>query len=132
MSMKVNVGWVVFFTVLGGFLVWIFNQYIKLPSKTVTIMPRKEYDIVTFKLPNSGNTQIFGSKYWEAFHTLAEMIPCSICRKDAVPMMSYMHDLVNYKINHTPNFNEIFDKKNFEKWIDKSCEIKEKLKETNI
>ena len=116
MSMKVNVGWVVFFTVLGGFLVWIFNQYIKLPSKTVTIMPRKEYDIVTLKLPNSVDAEVFGSKYWEAFHTLAKMIPCSICRKDAVPMMRFVHDIVNKKVG-----NPVFDKENHDKWIEKLC-----------
>lgn len=113
---KVNVGWIIFFSLLTGFLVWAYGEYFKLPKKTVTIKPRKDYDIITLKLPNSIDTEVFGSKYWEAFHTLADMIPCSLCREDAVKMMVFVHDIVNKKIGHP-----VFDKQNYDKWIKKLC-----------
>lgn len=125
--MKVNVGWVVFFSLLAGAIVWAYREYLWLPLKTVTIDKRRNYDLMTLKLPNSMDTEVFGKKYWESLHAIAGNIPCSMCRNDAMPMMVFMHDLVNFKLK-----KDIYSEKNFKRWIDKVSEINTTLKSKKI
>lgn len=75
--------------------------------------------ILTYRLPNSVDTEIFGPYYWGALHNVVDNIPCSICRNDAKPMMVFMHDLVNYKLD-----KPIFNPENFDKWAAYVCNIK--------
>lgn len=117
--MKINIGWLIFFSLLSAFLVWVYLEYIKIPLQTVTIQKRKNYDIVTLKLPNSSDPDIFGSKYWESLHILMDTIPCSACRYEAVPFMKFFHDYVNKKTGKKMMYPE-----NYEKWIKKLCNNK--------
>lgn len=115
-----KVGWAIFLSLLVGFLVWLYMEYCT-PDETVTIKNRKHYDIVTFKLPNSVDTDVFGSKFWEARHKLAELTPCSICRTEAISHEIFFHDLVNLKTGKKVMYPE-----NFDKWVKKICNADEK------
>lgn len=72
-----------------------------------------------FDLPEHGPN--WGSKYWNAIHTIADMIPCSICHDDGVELFKFSHDLVNYKLG-----KKIWDQKNFDTWVQKIIDIKNK------
>lgn len=61
-----------------------------------------------FDLPKTVDTTVFGPKYWSAFHTLAENIPCSGCRGFAEKFMVFFHDMVNKKLG-----KPLYDEKNF-------------------
>lgn len=72
------------------------------------------------------DTDVFGPEYWKAFHTLAEMIPCSICRKDAVPLLTFTHDIVNKKLGKST-----FDQENYDKWTKRVIDLKDKKPTVN-
>lgn len=93
---------------------WLYFQFVYEPAKTVSISKRKNNDIITFKLPNSVEADIFGPKYWEAYNFLDNNIPCSICRDKAIPLGTFRHDIVNGMIE-----NKIFpfDKENWKIWV---------------
>lgn len=116
-----KVGHVIFFSFLAGLLVWLYMEYFHLPQKTVTVKPRGNFDIVTLKLPNSIDTKVFGRPYWESFHKLAEMVPCSICQHKAVSFMSFFHDVVNIRTGKS-----FYDRANFDKWVKTVSEMKSK------
>lgn len=113
MKVDIPIFWIIVLAVLIFFMGWYGNDFFtEIPTKTVTVNRKGEFDIVTLKLPNNPNPQVFGSKYWEAFHKLAQMVPCPACRSKAVPFMSFFHDVVN---NQTGK--ELYDKKNYDYWI---------------
>jgi hypothetical protein len=121
MKVNIHIGWLIagaFFLIA---LAYFFTDYFSEPSDTVKVKNKKDYDIVTFKLPNSIDADVFGPEYWKAYHKLTDMIPCSICRKDAVPMMRFVHDIVNKKLK-----KPIYDKENYDKWIARLCDKNEK------
>lgn len=76
---------------------------------------------VCYDLPKHGSPDYWGPKYWKALHSTVEKIPCSLCREEAIEMISFIHDRVNLKLEKKLN-----DEKNFSKWLDKIAEIKSK------
>lgn len=67
-------------------------------------------DIVTYQLPTSKDTTVFGPAFWAAFDDLAKRVPCDGCKDHAVSFVSFWHDLVNL---HTGK--PLYDKSNFDK-----------------
>lgn len=129
MKVNVHIGLLIFGAFVLILLTYLGTEKYNEPTQPVTIKKRKDYDIVTFKLPNSIDAEIFGPEYWRAFHTLSEMIPCSICRNDAVPMFRFVHDVVNKKLK-----KPLFDKENYDKWVERVCEkeeVKDEITGTN-
>lgn len=127
MKIKVHIGLLIFGAFLLILITYFGTEKYNEPTKPVTIKKKKDYDIVTFKLPNTIDADIFGPEYWRAFHTLADMIPCAICRNDAVPMFRFVHDLVNKKLKKKLQYPE-----NYDKWIERICkkeEVKEEITE---
>jgi len=72
-----------------------------------------------YYLPKDHNPEKFGKFYWFALHDIVNRIPCPGCRQEAVPMLSFMHDLVNFKIE-----KPLFDKENFYKHVEEICKLK--------
>ena len=111
--MKVSIIWIFVAALATIAAAHVYFKYIYTPSETVLINPRKNYDVITLKLPNSKDATVFGPKYWEAFHTITERIPCVLCRDKAVPFMKFFHDVVNYEteknIQYPDNFNKHLD-----------------------
>lgn len=110
----IKVGWAIFMSVLVGFLVWLYMEYVYSPSQTITIKSRKDYDILTFRLPNSHDPDVFGRPYWSARHFLAKMTPCPACRNEAMSHEKAFQDYVNIKKGKS-----FFDEKNFNEWAKK-------------
>lgn len=118
MKVEIAIYWLILLGLVIFFLGWYGNDFItEVPLKTVTVKRKGEFDIVTLKLPNNPNPQVFGSKYWESFHKLAEMVPCPACRSKAVPFMSFFHDVVNKETG-----KQLYDKKNYDYWINFLCD----------
>lgn len=92
----------------------------------LTIAYLKYSDYVVYKLPTNVGPDEFGKYYWNALHSTVERIPCSICRDEAVPLMKFMHDIVNKKLE-----KPIYDEKNFSEWINKVCEMKKNIQSNN-
>lgn len=115
---KIPAWWLLISLLIGIAAAVIFLKFFFIPDKTVSIGERPQYDVVTLKLPRSIEADIFGPKYWEAFHTLTNRIPCSICRDKAVPFMSFFHDVVNQSTG-----KPIFNKENYNKHIDLICKL---------
>lgn len=111
--MKIPIGYVVLISILVAIAVWAFLEYAYVPSKTVSVTHRRKYDIVTLRLPNSHDPDIFGPSYWKSFHALAEMVPCPACRYKAVPFMKFFHDIVNSNTG-----KKIYDSKNYNYWLE--------------
>lgn len=84
-----------------------------------SISPDGEEKILTYRLPTSMDTDVFGPKYWSAIHSMAKEVPCSICRNEWESFTSFGHDFVNFKLDK-PLWNE----ENFSKWLTKLCDIK--------
>lgn len=115
---KVSSWWLLVMLIIGIAAAYIYFNYIRIPSETVSISKRKNYNVITMALPSEGDTSVWGPKYWQAFHTLAERIPCSLCRDKAVPFIRFFHDVVNKETG-----KEIFDKENFNEHIDMICKL---------
>lgn len=113
MNIKISAWWLLAALSVGILFTIIYLEFIHTPSETFTVNERKDYDIITLKLPRSIETTVFGPKYWEAFHRLTARIPCSECRNKAVPFMIFFHDLVNRGTK-----KPIFDKENFNKHLE--------------
>lgn len=109
---KISLFWIFVAIVIAIAATYIYFNKIYIPDKTFSVSKRKNYDIVTLVLPNTVNPDIFGPKYWEAYHKLTNMIPCTGCRNQAVPFMNFFHDTVNVKTD-----KPIFDKDNFNNHI---------------
>lgn len=110
---KVSPWWLFAVLILGIAAAWIYFRYFYEPASTVTINKRPNNNVVLLKLPNSVDTHVFGPKYWEAFHKLADMVPCGQCRSKAVPFIRFFHDVVNQRTE-----KPIFDRDNYNKHID--------------
>lgn len=102
----------------------IYNRFFSIPDKVVTHQPRKEYNILTFRIPKSLDMAVSGPPIWEAKKALNEFIPCSICRSKAVPLGIFEHDVVNGIIDKKvfP-----FDKANWKLWVNKINELDKKI-----
>lgn len=116
--MKVYIWWLLVVFVLGLASAYIYYKFFYVPIETVTINPRKKYNIITLSLPNDTNPQVFGPKYWEGYRGVTKTIPCPGCRSKAIPFMSFFQDVV-----HAQKKKPIFDKDNFNKHIDLICQL---------
>ena len=74
---------------------------------------------ICYELPVTPETKVFGPKYWEAFHDLANRIPCGNCRQAGSSFMVFFHDLVNMKLG-----KPIYNKENFDGWVEKIKNLK--------
>lgn len=74
---------------------------------------------VTYTLPTSVDTSVFGPAYWGAFHDLASRIPCIACREKMQSMMTFVHDYVNYRLG-----KQIYDKQNFINTLNEISKLK--------
>lgn len=79
----------------------------------------RQFTYPCFKLPKVSEPAKFGPYYWSAIHSIADQIPCSVCREDGKSLFIFAHDLVNFKIG-----KKIFNQPNFEKWLDHVVDIK--------
>lgn len=120
-KVTINIGWLILFALLLIAATYLLTDYFNEPSKTITVKPRKDYDIITLKLPNSTDPDVFGSDYWKARHFLANMTPCPSCRAEAVSHEIFFHDIVNAKTG-----KKLFNQENYDGWIKRLCETKEK------
>lgn len=118
MKVTINIGWLIFFGLVLIAIVHFLSEYIHQPAETVTVKHKKDFDIVTLKLPNTHDTRIFGPEYWKAFHKLSEMIPCPKCQVKAVAFMKFFHDVVNKDTG-----KRIMYQQNYDRWIKKLCDI---------
>lgn len=118
---KISAWWILPVLAIGIIGAWLFFKFVYQPSTTVSVSKRPRNDIVTLKLPRTAE---FGPEYWKAFHALAAMIPCSICRDDAVPLEVFKHDIVNGMIEK-PIFP--FDRANWKLWVNKINELDKKV-----
>lgn len=76
---------------------------------------------LVYELPTDKNPEVFGSKYWSAFHDLARNIPCSDCRTEAESFMKFFHDLKNFELGKPVKYKE-----NFIEWINRISKLKQK------
>lgn len=116
--MKISVWFILLALAVGAAAMYVFFMNFYEPAETITIKNRPLNKVVFLKLPKSIEAEVFGPKYWEAYHKLTEMIPCSICRDKAVPFMRFFHDVVNKETG-----KEIFDKENYNRHIDMICKL---------
>lgn len=72
-----------------------------------------------FYLPDNSDPKVFGPSYWKALHSIVDRIPCPGCRSDAVPLMSFMHDIVNKKLD-----KPLWDEANFNTHVNQICKLK--------
>lgn len=111
--MKISFIWVIVAVAVTIAAFYLYMEHIYVPDKTVTVQERPTQDVVTLVLPNSASPAVFGPKYWEAFHTLADRIPCGECRDKGSAFVRFFHDLVNRKLG-----KPIYDQANFDFWMD--------------
>ncbi len=116
--MKISAWWILAAVVITLAAVLIFNKFFYIPSETVNISSRRNYDVITLALPKETDPSVFGPKYWESFHKITENIPCPDCRSKAVPFMKFFHDVVNKKTG-----KPIFDRDNFNNHLDMICKM---------
>lgn len=96
----------VFWIVVVALLIWVIYYYYFKPRYKI------------YELPLNPDTNVWGAKYWKAFHSIANRIPCSSCHDEAVSFVSFWHDVVNTKLG-----KKRYDEANFKQWTDKICEI---------
>lgn len=117
--MKISSWWLLLAFTVGLAAAYIYYKFFYVPIETFSINTRKNNDLITLSLPNNPVPTVFGPKYWEAYHKLSERIPCPGCRSEAVPFISFFHDVVNQKKG-----KPIFNKENFNKHIDMISKLK--------
>lgn len=120
MKPSIHIGWLVFWSFILLAIGWQLNNWFKIPFQTITLRKTRNFDIVTLKLPSSKDPDVFGSKYWEARHFLSELIPCALCRNDAVSHEKFFHDYVNVKTQKEKMYPE-----NYNEWVNRICGNKE-------
>lgn len=76
-----------------------------------------------FYLPSDKDPDVWGAHYWNAFHSIAEKVPCPSCKAEAVPLMVFVHDLINLKLGKKLN-----DVQNFNNHISTISKIEQHLK----
>lgn len=79
----------------------------------------RQFTSTCYKLPTVSDPTKFGPYYWSAIHSIADRIPCSMCREDGKSLFVFAHDLVNLKLG-----KKIFNQENFNKWVDHVVDIK--------
>lgn len=99
-------------------LIIIALIYIHFRDRSVKKEEVKGWETLSFKVPTTVDPTVFGKYYWNAFHTLADKIPCGGCRGFAEKFMIYFHDLVNVKVGHP-----IFDRPNYDYFNDSICKL---------
>lgn len=119
--MKISAYWLIPVLVIGVLAAWLYLSFVYEPKGTVSIRKRPVNDIITLKLPHSPDTEVFGPKYWEAFHALAEMIPCTACKNGAMHLEIFKHDIVNLHLG-----KKVFDKSNWDKMYAMVTELNKK------
>lgn len=72
-----------------------------------------------YNLPSDSDPEKFGPQYWKCLHGTVSKIPCPACQGEAVEMMSFFHDAVNWRLK-----KPIYNENNFKKWLNKICDIK--------
>lgn len=78
---------------------------------------------VCYDLPEHGNRDEWGPKYWAALHNIFSRVPCSLCREEGVELGRFIHDYVNEKTG-----KPLFFPDNYFKWLNKFSEIKSNLR----
>lgn len=121
---KISPWWLIVALSVGLAGAFVYFKFFYTPDATVTRAKRKEYNILTFKIPNSIDMDITGPPIWEAKKALNEIIPCGICRNKAIPLGSFEHDIVN-GMTEKPIFP--FDKTNWKFWVNKINELDKKV-----
>lgn len=116
--MKISPWWLLGALAVGIGLTYLYLEFWHTPGETFSVRERKNYDVITLTLPNSIDEAIFGPAYWEAYHSLTDRLPCSICRAKAVPFIRFFHDVVNRETK-----KPIFDKDNFNQHLDMICKL---------
>lgn len=118
--MKISAWWILVVILITLAAALIFIRFFYIPDQVVTRYVRKNYNILTFRIPNSIDMEISGPPIWEAKRALNEIIPCPICRNKAVPLGNFEHDIVNGIIQKKvfP-----FDKANWKMWVNKINEL---------
>lgn len=93
-----------------------------LPKKTISkaIVNNGKEKILTYRLPTNPDPDVFGTKFWAAFHNLSQELPCPGCRKEWESFMIFAHDYKNFDLS-----KKIYAPENFEKWLLKLCQIKD-------
>lgn len=122
--MKISAWWILAAVVITIAALFIYHQFLYIPGEIVTKYKRKNYNILTFRIPNSIDMEISGPPIWEAKKALNENIPCSICRNKAIPLGIFEHDIVN-GMTEKPIFP--FDKTNWKLWVSKINELDKKI-----
>ncbi len=122
--MKISAWWLLAVLIIGLSAAFVFLKFFYVPAEVVTKYKRKNYNLLTFRIPNSLDMDISGPAIWEAKKALNESIPCSICRNKAIPLGSFEHDIVNGMID-----KKIFpfDKANWKLWVNKVNELDKKV-----
>lgn len=122
--MKISAWWILAVLIISLAAAFVFFKFFYIPSEVVTKYKRKNYNILTFRIPNSIDMEISGPPIWEAKNALNEIIPCSICKSKAVPLGRFEHDIVNGLIE-----KKIFpfDKVNWKLWVNKINELDKKV-----
>lgn len=118
---KISAWWILVVFIVAIIAASLYFKWIYIPFSTITHRRRKDYDIVTFKLPNSKDTQVFGPKHWEARHYLDSIIPCSACRSHAMPLGVFVHDIVNLSTD-----KPLYDEANWKEHIKQINELNQK------
>jgi len=90
-------------------------------KQNVVAIGNPEIKDVTFHLPTTHDPATFGPVYWNAFHTLAQDVPCPACQQFAVKFMTFFHDTVNLKTD-----KPLHDEANFNTFTDMFAQIKAK------
>lgn len=121
---KISAWWIIPVLVISILAAWLFFKFVYEPSETVSISKRKYNDIITFKLPNSIEADVFGPKWWEAYNFLDKNIPCSICRDKAIPLGTFRHDIVSGMIEKR---GFPYDRANWKLWVNKVNELDKKV-----
>lgn len=60
-----------------------------------------------------------GSKVWRKIHGAVQEIECDHCRNNGSKLMTFSHDVVNFKLGKS-----LFNPKNFTEMLEKLCSIK--------
>lgn len=113
--------WFMAALLLGALAMYIYFSKYYLPKETISHRQSKNFDVLLLKLPRHGGPDIFGPQYWKVNHYLANLIPCSICKNDAVPLEIFKHDIVNLKLD-----KKVFDKENWKTMVAAVNELNKK------
>ncbi len=102
-----NWGYLVLGLIIGLFLAYVYDRNKK------RLLSEMQMNDNCFLLSNDVDPSVFGPSYWNAFHTLADKVPCPSCQSFATKFISFFHDMVNLKtgkcLYDPANFNAMAD-----------------------